>query len=47
MFKIPSDNFIDKCIITKEVIESNCEPDIIRLNEKEIKKIGAKKRFGA
>ena len=47
MFKIPSDETIDKCIITKDVIESNAEPDIIRLNEKELKKIGTKKRFGA
>lgn len=47
MYKVPSDESIDKCTITKEVIESKSEPELVRLDEKQIKKTGAKKRFMA
>ena len=45
MFKIPSDETIEKCTITKDVIENHDEPDVERVDEKELKKSGAKKRF--
>ena len=47
MYSIPSDETIDKCTITKEVVESKKEPELVRIDEKELKKSGAKKRFGA
>lgn len=45
MFTIPSDETIEKCTITKEVIDAKNDPDVIRMDEKELKKNGAKKRF--
>lgn len=45
MYTIPSDESIDKCTVTKEVIVDNAEPELERIDEKEIKKLGAKKRF--
>ena len=35
MYDLPSDNNITKCIITKEVIEEDADPEIIRIDEKE------------
>lgn len=45
MYEIPSDETIDKCIITKEVVEDHAEPELVRIDETELKKSGAKKRF--
>ena len=45
MYTIPSDESIDKCTITKAVIVDKAEPEVERIDEKEIKKLGAKKRF--
>lgn len=45
MFRIPSDETIESCTITKEVISENKEPDIIRVAETNSKKTGIKKRF--
>ncbi len=45
MYTIPSDETIDKCIITKDVVENHAEPELGRLDETELKKSGAKKRF--
>ena len=44
MYDIPSMNNVEKCIITKSVIESNSEPELIlNENRKSLKKGGAKK----
>ncbi len=45
MYEIPSDETIDKCIITREVVEDHAEPQLERIDETELKKSGAKKRF--
>lgn len=45
MYSVPSDESIDKCIITKAVIDEKAEPELERLDEAELKKYGAKKRF--
>lgn len=45
MFKVPSDETIEKCTITKDVVESKAEPELLRIDEKQLKKSGAKKRF--
>lgn len=45
MYSVPSDESIDKCTITKDVVQDKAEPELVRLDEKELKKIGAKKRF--
>ncbi|MBQ3583876.1 MAG: ATP-dependent Clp protease ATP-binding subunit ClpX [Lachnospiraceae bacterium] len=45
MYSVPSDETIETCTITKNVISEKAEPDYIRLDEKELKKNGAKKRF--
>ena len=45
MYSVPSDETIETCTITKNVISEKAEPDYIRLDEKELKKKGAKKRF--
>ena len=47
MYTVPSDETIDKCTITKDVIENNAEPELVRLDETQIKKNGVKKRFKA
>lgn len=47
MYTVPSDETIDKCTITKEVIENKAEPELVRLDETQIKKNGVKKRFKA
>lgn len=45
MYTIPSDELVEKCVITKEVIENDAEPQLERMDEKDYKKNGAKKRF--
>ena len=45
MYSVPSDESIDKCTITKAVIEESAEPELVRLDEAQLKKNGAKKRF--
>ena len=47
MYTVPSDETIDKCTITKDVIENKAEPELVRLDETQIKKNGVKKRFKA
>ncbi|MCI5602643.1 MAG: ATP-dependent Clp protease ATP-binding subunit ClpX [Clostridiales bacterium] len=47
MYTVPSDETIDKCTITKDVIENKAEPELVRLDEAQIKKNGVKKRFKA
>ena len=44
MYDIPSMNNVEKCIISKEVIENNTEPELIyNENRKSLKKAGSKK----
>ncbi|HOJ12278.1 MAG TPA: ATP-dependent Clp protease ATP-binding subunit ClpX [Clostridiales bacterium] len=44
MFDIPSETNIEKCIITKETVENNAQPEIIiNENKKALKKAGSKK----
>ena len=44
MYDIPSMNNVEKCIITKSVIENNSEPELIlNENRKSLKKGGTKK----
>lgn len=38
MYTVPSDETIDKCTITKDVIENKAEPELVRLDETQIKK---------
>ncbi|MBQ3664956.1 MAG: ATP-dependent Clp protease ATP-binding subunit ClpX [Lachnospiraceae bacterium] len=45
MYEIPSDETIEKCVITKQVVEDGAEPELERIDEKELKRLGAKKRF--
>ena len=47
MYTVPSDETIDKCTITKDVIENKAEPELVRLDEAQINKNGVKKRFKA
>src|SRR5574344_1743496 len=45
MYTIPSDETIEKCTITKDVIDTKADPELVCMDEKELKKNGAKKRF--
>lgn len=44
MYQVPSDEYIEKCIITKDVVENGVDPVIVRSEEKKAVKALAAKR---